>query len=129
MAKNNSPVNYPFQTKAQIKAELDESFEARCDAIVTLYRLQTEDEQDAKTTKYSNKRGFMSSHAVNGTRVAEKLIAEETVDTLEFEKLFDDLPPKPGRFAGIPRVIVPGTDGGTSTGPTAPAPNPSPQPA
>jgi hypothetical protein len=54
------------------------------------------------------------------------------VDSPEFEKIFDDLPPKPERHAGIPRVIAPGTDGGTSTGPAAPAPNPpnpSPQPA
>jgi cell division protease FtsH len=62
-------------------------------------------------------------------RLAEKLVAEETVDQVEFEKLFEDLPPKPERTAGIPRIVAPGTDGGTSTGPTAPAPNPSPQPA
>ena len=62
-------------------------------------------------------------------RLAEKLIAEETVDTEGFESLFEDLPPKPTRQAGIPRVIAPGTEGGTSSGPTAPAPNPSPQPA
>src|SRR3954453_4668316 len=61
--------------------------------------------------------------------LAEKLIAEETVDQPEFEKLFDDLPPKPERYAGIPRIVAPGTDGGTSTGPSAPAPNPAPQPA
>jgi len=62
-------------------------------------------------------------------RLAEKLIAEESVDAPEFEKLFDDLPPKEGRYAGIPRVIAPGTDGGTSAGPGAPAPNPAPLPA
>ncbi len=62
-------------------------------------------------------------------RLAEKLVAEETVDQVEFEKLFEDLPPKPERTAGIPRIVAPGTDGGTSTGPSAPAPNPSPQPA
>ena len=62
-------------------------------------------------------------------RLAEKLIAEETVDTEGFESLFEDLPPKPTRQAGIPRVVAPGTEGGTSSGPTAPVPNPSPQPA
>jgi cell division protease FtsH len=74
----------------------------------------------------------LTTHRDRLDRLAEKLIAEETVDSEEFEKLFDDLPPKPSRQAGIPRVIAPGTDGGTSTGPNAPAPtppNPSPQPA
>ena len=47
----------------------------------------------------------------------------------EFEKLFDDLPPKPERYAGIPRIVAPGVDGDAPTGPTAPAPNPAPQPA
>jgi len=61
--------------------------------------------------------------------LAEKLIVEETVDQAAFETIFDDLPPKPTRQAGIPRVIAPGTDGGTSTGPAAPVPNPTPQPA
>ncbi len=62
-------------------------------------------------------------------RLAEKLIAEESVDAPEFEKLFDDLPPKEGRYAGIPRIIAPGTDGGTSAGPGVSAPNPAPLPA
>ncbi len=61
--------------------------------------------------------------------LAEKLIAEETVDQPEFEKLFDDLPPKPERYAGIPRIVAPGIDGDAPSGPTAPAPNPAPQPA
>jgi hypothetical protein len=47
----------------------------------------------------------------------------------EFEKLFDDLPAKPDRQVGIPRVVAPGTDGGTATGPGAPAQNPAPLPA
>ena len=61
--------------------------------------------------------------------LAEKLIAEETVDQPEFEKLFDDLPPKPERYAGIPRIVAPGVDGDAPSGPPAPAPNPAPQPA
>ncbi|HEY3336820.1 MAG TPA: ATP-dependent zinc metalloprotease FtsH [Candidatus Limnocylindrales bacterium] len=61
--------------------------------------------------------------------LAEKLIAEETVDQPEFEKLFDDLPPKPERYAGIPRIVAPGVDGDAAPGSSAPAPNPAPQPA
>jgi hypothetical protein len=50
--------------------------------------------------------------------LAEKLVAEETVDSEGFESLFTDLPPKDnGR--GIPAVIGPGQ----------PIPEPNPQPA
>ena len=78
---------------------------------------------------YDRATEVLTTHRDRLDRLAEKLIAEETVDSDEFEKLFGDLPPKEGRHAGIPRVIAPGTDGGTSPGPAAPAPKPSPQPA
>jgi cell division protease FtsH len=71
----------------------------------------------------------LTTHRDRLDRLAEKLVAEETVDSIEFEKLFEDLPPKPERHVGIPRVVAPGTDGGTTGGPGAPATNPSPQPA
>ena len=50
--------------------------------------------------------------------LAEKLVAEETVDSEEFEKLFDDLPPKLNRH-GAPTIVGPGQ----------PIPTPNPQPA
>jgi cell division protease FtsH len=78
---------------------------------------------------YERATEVLTAHRDRLDRLAEKLIAEESVDGPEFERLFDDLPPKEGRWAGIPRVIAPGTDGGTSVGPQAPAPNPAPQPA
>jgi cell division protease FtsH len=54
------------------------------------------------------------------TALAEKLVAEETVDSEEFEKLFSDLPPKINTHLVRPQVIGPGQ-------PTpAPAANPSP---
>src|SRR6476469_2022292 len=52
-------------------------------------------------------------------RLAEKLVAEETVDSEEFEKLFTDLPPKENTHGMPQRVIAPGTEGGTTLGPTA----------
>jgi cell division protease FtsH len=61
--------------------------------------------------------------------LAEKLIAEETVDSEEFEKLFADLPPKPNQQTPAPPLMAPEPGHGTSSGPPAPAPNPSPQPA
>jgi hypothetical protein len=54
------------------------------------------------------------------TALAEKLVAEETVDSEEFEKLFSDLPPKINTHLVRPQIIGPGQ-------PTpAPAANPSP---
>jgi cell division protease FtsH len=58
--------------------------------------------------------------------LADKLIAEETVDTEEFEKLFDDLPPKEN-LHGISLLPTAGTS--TFSNPAVPpaaAPNPSP---
>jgi len=67
--------------------------------------------------------------------LAEKLVAEETVDTEEFNKLFADLPPKIDPRGGAPAIapppIAPKAAGpadapGTSAGPaTAPAPSPA----
>ncbi len=80
---------------------------------------------------YERATQVLTAHRDRLDRLADKLIAEETVDAEGFATIFDDLPPKPDRHAGIPRVIAPGTDSGTSTGAGAgaPAPNPSPQPA
>ena len=58
--------------------------------------------------------------------LADKLIAEETVDTEEFEKLFSDLPPKEN-LHGISLLPVAGTSTFTNPGvPPAATPNPSP---
>ncbi len=80
---------------------------------------------------YERATQVLTAHRDRLDRLADKLIAEETVDADAFETLFDDLPPKPDRHAGIPRVIAPGADSGTTTGSGsgAPAPNPAPQPA
>ena len=56
---------------------------------------------------YDRATEVLTTHRDRLDRLAEKLIAEETVDQPEFEKLFDDLPPKPERTAGIPRVDRP----------------------
>ena len=78
---------------------------------------------------YERATQVLTTHRDRLDRLADNLIAEETVDAEAFETIFDGIPPKPERKAGIPRVIAPGNEGGTSPGPTAPAPNPSPQPA
>jgi cell division protease FtsH len=76
---------------------------------------------------YARATEVLTTHRDRLDRLADKLIAEETVEREQFETIFDGLPPKPERKAGIPRVVAPGTEGGTSTGPSAPLPNPSPQ--
>jgi hypothetical protein len=69
--------------------------------------------------------------------LADKLIAEETVEAEEFEKLFDDLPPKenlhgivlvmPG-FPGFPATSAstPATPSEASPPAATPSPEPSP---
>ena len=65
--------SYPFVTKAQIAASIASDFSYACNVLVILHNRQTSFEQEVKTTKDKNRRGFMSSHAVNGSRVAEKI--------------------------------------------------------
>ncbi len=64
--------------------------------------------------------------------LADKLIAEETVETEEFEKIFSDLPPKENLHGIAPRPWTPapanaGSAGSSGPSPTTtPSPNPSP---
>jgi cell division protease FtsH len=78
---------------------------------------------------YERATEVLTTHRDRLDRLAEKLIAEETVDSEGFETLFSDLPPKEDIHGSPPRIIAPGTDGGTSPGPQAPHPSPNPQPA
>ncbi len=80
---------------------------------------------------YERATQVLTQHRDRLDRLADKLIAEETVDADAFETIFDGLPPKPDRRAGIPRVIVPGPESGPSAGagPGIGAPAPAPQPA
>jgi hypothetical protein len=90
---NKNPVNYPFKTKAQFAQELSSSYESRCAAMVQVYELQTAEEQAAGTTTASNGRGFMCSHAVNGTRIAKALIAGEELSATD-AVLVDTIAPR-----------------------------------
>jgi hypothetical protein len=75
--------NYPFLTKAAIKDRLavDSEFVLQC--VLVMDARQTEDEQESRETKWRNRRGWMSSHAVHGGRIAalvrsgEELSAED----------------------------------------------------
>ncbi len=91
---------YPFATKAQIKAELDASFDVRCWAMITLYRMQTSYEQDTVKTVVKNRQGFMSSHTVNGSKVALKLINKEELDDTDVE-LINKIAPRYSRQLAV----------------------------
>jgi cell division protease FtsH len=66
--------------------------------------------------------------------LADKLIAEETVEADEFESLFSDLPPKEDLHGALPMGFTPGAPMADHTAPTptvappstSPSPNPSP---
>jgi cell division protease FtsH len=60
----------------------------------------------------------LTVHRDKLTALAEKLVAEETVDSDQFEALFSDLPPKE-ELHGVPTVV----------GPSQPIPEPNAQPA
>ena len=76
---------YPFRSKRAILAQISEdpAFVLQCLAIMD--RRQTDDERECKETKYKNRRGWMSSHAVNGTVLAAKARNEGLTDE-EFAK-------------------------------------------
>ncbi len=78
--------NYPFETKAQILAS--QSDLAVCKKhLITLFQAQTADEQDSQDTKYKDRRGFMSSHAVTGSQLAVKVIGGEELTEEEEAKV------------------------------------------
>lgn len=84
---------YPFVTKAQIRDRLSAEADFRKEAIVVLYTLQTEWEQDTSSTKDKNRQGFMSSHAVNGSKVARKITAGEELSSEDWESI-DKIAPR-----------------------------------
>lgn len=68
---------YPFLTKNQIKNKIANDTEFAHECLLIIHARQTEDEKETKDTKWKNRRGFMSSHAVRGTTLANKLLAGE----------------------------------------------------
>lgn len=83
---------YPFLTKNQIKARLEDA-EYRKAAMVMLFNKQTEHEQATSTTLNKNRVGFMSSHAVHGTRIAKLIIAGEVLSPEDLDRV-DSIAPR-----------------------------------
>jgi cell division protease FtsH len=67
---------------------------------------------------YERATDVLTTHRDRLVALAEKLVAEETVDAEQFETLFTDLPPK-STESGVPTVVGPGQ----------PIPEANPQPA
>lgn len=84
---------YPFVTKAMLKARLESEPDFRHQAMVILFTLQTEYEQQTSTTLNKNRQGFMSSHAVHGSRIAKLIKAGETL-SVEDEARVDAIAPR-----------------------------------
>lgn len=78
--------NYPFESKAQILAA-QEDFAVCKGHLLSLYAAQTDDEQKDEDTKFKNRRGFMSSHAVTGSKLAVKVKSGEELTEEEEGKV------------------------------------------
>lgn len=85
-AKKKGVGQYPFRSKKSILAEIasDDAFALHC--LTVIHARQTEYEQEAKTTKDRNARGFMSSHAVRGSELAAKVNSGEELTDEDVDK-------------------------------------------
>jgi hypothetical protein len=91
---------YPFLTKGQIKTRLAEDVDFRRQAMVILFQLQTAHEQSTSTTLSKNRQGFMSSHAVWGTKIARKIAVGEDLTEEEVSKM-DAIAPRYSRQLAV----------------------------
>lgn len=73
----SSTKSYPFLSKAEIKTRIaaDQAFAFSC--LLVIFDRQTAYEQTSETTLNRNRMGFMSSHAVHGTRISKKIRSGE----------------------------------------------------
>ena len=91
---------YPFVTKNQLKERLAAEPAFRHQAMVILFALQTEFEQKNNNTLDKNRQGFMSSHAVHGSRIARLISAGETL-SVEDEARVDAIAPRDTRQLAV----------------------------
>jgi len=89
-------------------------------------RLIDEEVRRIIDTAYGRANDVLVANKDRLVALAEKLVAEETVDAVEFEKLVADMPPKENLRGGVPRLVGPHPE--PPTPPTAPAGNPNPNP-
>lgn len=82
-AKKAKVGSYPFRSKRSILEQVatDDAYALHC--LCILHDKQTEHEQATKSTKSKNRQGFMSSHAVRGCELAEKVKSNEPLSDEE----------------------------------------------
>ncbi len=79
-AKKAKGPTYPFASKREILGS-QASFDVCLEHLGILVGRQTTDEVETLSTKHKNRRGLMSSHAVNGTKLHAKVAnGEELLD-------------------------------------------------
>jgi hypothetical protein len=89
VAKTVTQNTYPFYTKSQIKEKLATDFDFACSAVCVLYTLQTNEERAVGAASGKDKRGFMSSHVVRGSKLANKIANNEVLNAAEKQQVFD----------------------------------------
>ena len=91
---------YPFRSRKSIQAQLSTDADFRKAVMVMLFQKQTEHEQATESTLNKNKVGFMSSHAVHGTKIAKKILASEDL-TVEDQDRVDAIAPRYSRQVAL----------------------------
>ena len=76
---------YPFKTKAEIRQQIQEDDAFALGCLEVIYDRQTAHEQENKTTKSRNARGFMSSHAKAGCELGAKIKGGEELTDADVE--------------------------------------------
>lgn len=80
-------MRYPFPTKSEIKNSIESSYAYAVDCLLVIDGRQTFDEHLDRVTRYENVRGFMSSHAAVGAKLADKIRAKEELTAEEQGKV------------------------------------------
>lgn len=75
-----APKCYPFVGAKACKAALDESPAVRRLMWLALFHCQTPAEQQKQDTEVDNSRGFMSSDAWHGSRIAKAMLAGDPLN-------------------------------------------------
>jgi len=78
--------SYPFASKSEIVARVQSDVDYALKCLLVLDSRQTLDEQFDKVTRYSNARGWQSSHAKWGSLLAAKVRSGETLTPEEQDR-------------------------------------------
>ncbi len=83
---SRDPRCYPFVGVKAVKARLAEDTNVQLATIAMLYHFQTPVEQQKRDTCDDNRRGFMSSDAWTGSKIAEKIVDGQELTAEEWDR-------------------------------------------